>query len=155
MSGSLSHSPAEVIRQLLIDLGVGTVPSALGNWPIHVAREPDKPDSAITVYNTTGRDHGRTMNDGERQEHLGIQVRVRDMNHDDGFEKAQAVAMVLDQTVRLNTVTVSDRVGTGSATYTVYSVSRTTGVIIVGEERPDSRRNIFTINAVVSLRQTT
>lgn len=149
MSGSLTHSPAEVVRQLLVDLSLGTLPSAGGSWPICATQELDSPDNAMTVYDTSGRLDGRTMTDGEQQEHYGFQVRVRSATHEAGHAKANAIAVALDQSVLLEVVTVETSV------YLVQAVSRTTNVLPIGKETGLSKRSLFTINAVVSLRQTT
>ena len=147
MSGSLDHSPADVVRQLLIDLGLGTNPDDSGAWPIYCSQTPSTPDSAITVYDTEGRQGGRVMTDGERQEHSGIQIAIRDANHVNGFAKSKLLAIALDKTVSQNSVVISE------ATYLVHSISRTGDVIVAGKNVPTDKRNLFTINAVVSLRQ--
>jgi len=148
MSGALNHSPADIVRYLLIDLSQGTLPSDSDSWPIHVAREPDTPDSVITVFDTSGRLDGRAQVSGEMLEHYGIQVRVRDTNPVEGFAKAQDIAIALDQTAYQDTITIN------SDTYLVHAVSRTGGILGLGKETPTSKRNLFTINAVVELRQT-
>lgn len=145
MSGSLTHSPAEIIRQLLIDLGVGT---ASGSWPVKFATEPDNPDNVITVYNAAGRSSGRVQNGGERQEHHGFQVRVRSTSESVGYVKARVIAVALDENVLLTTVTVD------SSTYRIQSISRTGDVISLGKNHPTTNLNLFTINALASLRQT-
>lgn len=155
MSGNLFHSPADIIRTLLIDLGMATAPSAGGDWPAYVAQEPDTPDSVITVYDTAGTTGGRLQTSGETVEQHGFQVRVRDANHFEGYEKARAIAVALDESVANAVVSVGDDVGTGSDTYIVYAVTRKGGIISLGKESPASKRSIFTINAVVALRQET
>lgn len=153
MSGSLSHSPADVVRKLLIDLGFGTDPDDSDDWPIYIAREPNAPDSVITIYNTAGVKEGRVMIGGEIQEHHGIQIRLRDNDHQNGFIKARELAVALDESVALNSVSLDDIVGTGTSVYKVYAISRTSGPLAAGRE-PSSERNIFTINATVALLQT-
>ena len=149
MSGSLSDSPGAVVRKLLVDLSLGVEPTSAGTeWQVFHAREPNKPDSVITVYDTEGRRQGRSMVSGEALEHFGVQVRVRDANHADGFTKSRAIAVALDESVNQTSVTV------GSNVYMVYAITRTSGPLSIGKE-PDSKRNIFTINALVALRQTT
>ena len=148
MPGTLTHSPADVLRDLLIGLAVGTAPSAAGNWPIFVAGEPDTPDNCITVYDTAGTLEGRSMIDGEKQEHHGIQIRVRANDYPTGYTKARTVATTLDTSVYQNSASI------GASVYVVQSVSRTTDVIPLGKENPLSKRDLFTINALVSLTQT-
>lgn len=147
MSGTLTHSPADVLRHLLVELGQGVLPSVGGDWPIYVGAEPNTPDSVVTLYDTAGRDDGRVMSDGERQEHHGVQIRLRDPDHQSGYLKARAVALALDQDIAQSEQTIA------GTTYTVHAVSRTTDVISLGKEVPKSKRNLFTINVVVALRQ--
>lgn len=154
MSGSLNHSPAHVIRDLLVTLGLGTDPDDGGSWPIFVSREPNTPDSVITLYDTASRMQGRRMVNGITVEHYGIQVRVRDAGPTGAWVKANALAVALDQTIALDDVTVEDTDGTGSSTYKVYTVSRVSGPLSLGKETPTSKRNLFTINAVAAIRQT-
>ncbi len=146
MSGTLAHQPAAIIRQLLIDLGHGTIPSDGGAWPIAVGHMPDSPDSAIRVVDTTGRDFGREMIAGERAEHPGVQIMVRDADEAGGWAKAHAIAIGLDKDVAYAGVTI------GAVGYTVYAVTRSSGPIALGKE-PGTKRDLFTINATVSLRQ--
>ena len=111
MSGSLVHSPADIIRTLLVDLGLGTLPEDSGSWPIYLANTPDSPDSTITVTDTASRKTGRTQFDGQIQEHHGFQVAIRDANHKDGYEKADAIKVALDETIQLDTVSIQENVG--------------------------------------------
>lgn len=164
MSSLLNDSPADVIRWLLVQLGQGiiTLPSGLiiasglvtdpslspmQAWPCYATDEPDSPDSVITVYDTQGRDDGRSMIDGERYEHHGFQIRVRAPTHRIGQLKAQQIKVVLDQAVVHRTVTFNDQNGT-SRSYDVPCVSRTSDVIPLGKDTPSTKRRLFTINAV-------
>lgn len=154
MSGSLNHSQAHIIRDLLVVLGLGTDPGDNDSWPIYVGREPNTPDSVVTVYNTTPILSGRRAVDGIVMEHYGIQVRVRDADPRDGFNKAEDLKTAMDETIALNNVTIEDTDGTGSSTYKVYTVNRKSGIHDLGKQVDSSKRNLFTINAVVALRQT-
>lgn len=150
MPGPMYHSPSEVIRKMLVDAGLGTEPSALGDWPVYSTSEPADPDNSITVYDTAGKDRGRTF-DGERQEQSGFQIRVRASSHVGGYARARSLAMALDSLYRV-AVTVTD--GPAPATYLVHSLNRTGDVIVVGKEIPITHRHLFTINGVASIRQT-
>jgi len=147
VGGSLLHSPADIVSRLLTAFGYGVDPSVPGEWPVNVAREPNTPDDAITVYDTQGRDDGRTMVDGERQEHHGFQVRVRSMTHPAGYAKARSIADALDQGVLFTQVDVD------GTTYTVFAVTRTSDVIAIGKEAELSKRSLFTINAIAAIRR--
>lgn len=49
----MPNSPAEGIKDLLVTASIGTFAATTG-WGIFIAREPLKPDQAITVYDTGG-----------------------------------------------------------------------------------------------------
>lgn len=147
MSGDLAHSPADIIRYALINASGGTLPTNNGSWPIYCNSEPDSPDNCITIYDTEGRQHGRSMIDGERQEHYGVQVRVRAADPPTGFTKAQDLALLLDKTI------INANVSISSTNYIVYTVSRSGNVISLGYDTPLSKRRLFTMNATISLRQ--
>ena len=150
MSGSLIHDQAQIVAQLIQNLGLGSDPLArpLEAWPVYSYQEPSSPDSVITVYTTTGRREGRTQPDGESQQHHGFQVRVRDARPDLGSTKANAIATAFDRDVYQEGVTIS------SSQYLVHSISNTTDVLSLGIESPTSSRFIFTLNAIVAVRQT-
>lgn len=99
MPGLLAHSPADITRYLLIDEGLGTLPTDSSSWPVFVGVEADTPDNVITVFDTTSRLDGRTHNEGEVAERQGIQVRVRARDHATAYAKAQAITIALDQDV--------------------------------------------------------
>lgn len=149
MAGDLTHSPADVIAQVLINLGLGTDPSGSGSWPVHVFTEPDSPDNCLTVYETTGESHGRDQITGETQEHYGIQVRVRSASPKTGYTKARDIAVKLAKNVLRTPVTID------SSTYLVQSVDKISNVLPVGMDAPESRRHLFTINSLTSVKETT
>jgi hypothetical protein len=138
----LLHSPAEVVRQLLVDLGCCSEPG--GDWPAFAAGEPDKPDAAVTVFDTEGVERGTVMVDGELAEFHGVQVRVRAGTHAEGWPKAREIALALDGAYM-------EEVTLGDATYRVQCVRRAGPILALGKER-GTRRTLFTINALVTLR---
>lgn len=145
MSGPFAHSPADVIRQLLIDHGFGSDDDT-GSWPIKTASEPTNPDDVITLYDTEGINQARTMADGARIIHHGFQVRVRGTDYDSGYEKANEIALGLDAAYK-NTVHV------GSNTYYVHAIKRRGDVLSLGTETEASARVLFTINATATMKQ--
>ena len=145
MSGPLNHSPADIVRHLLKNEGYGTLPEEREDWPLNISMEPDKPDNCITLYDTQGRDFGFTAPDRERQVMEGIQIKVRAIDHPTGFTKANALAIAIDR--------ISEEVLMIDATqYIIHRIRRTSDVLVLGQEKPQSNRHLFTINAVVSLR---
>lgn len=145
MPGSLQHSPAEVIRQLIVDQGWGIdYVDDDTDWASFDSAEPNLPDNVITVYDTLGRDNGRDAF-GERSEEQGFQVRIRSKTHPAGYVKSQEIAVGLDQ-IDHEDVTVD------STSYVVWAVMRTGNVLAIGHDAPNSKRRLFTLNGVVSLR---
>ena len=142
---------SEIIQQLLVDLGLGVLRSAhpTSDWPVYATLMADIPDKAICVHDTEAQLDGRKMVDGENLEHKGFQVMVRAPLHEDGFAKAEAIRIALDQTVYSNVVTL------GSHTYNVHSVTRKGGILSLGRDVGSSDRQLFTINGIVSVSQLT
>jgi hypothetical protein len=143
MSGSLDHFPADIIRQLLIDLGVGLDVTAT-DWPAFSQKEPDSPDNVITVFDTMGRDLGRTNPDSVRSERYGIQVRVRGGDIDATGVRARSIAMALDSVVRRPVVLEA-------TLYLILSFVRSGPVLRLGIDAPSSGRWVFVINGLASL----
>lgn len=148
MSGSLDHSPAQVVAQLLVDLAVGSVPTDSGAWPVYDTSLPDEPDDAVCIYDTSGELDSRMMIGGEWEERHGISVRLRTTDHQTGVTKINALARALDVSVGNTAVSMTSP----TAVYAIQSMSRKSGPFDNGPE-PTSGRRIFTINYVASLRQ--
>ena len=148
MSGSLTNSPQYIIRQLLVNLAVGTNYSLGGSWPVYDGSEPDTPDNCITVYGTDPEIQGHNLTDGEVTEQYGFQVRVRSVTNETGGSKAREIAQALDKSVNLTVVTISP------SSYVVVAVTRGSGPIPLGKE-PSTKRYLHTINCKASIRQVT
>lgn len=145
MAGLLLHTPAEILRTLFVSLGLGVEPPSTP-WGMYSPSEPDSPDKVITVFNVEGVSHGFTMF-GERQEHHGFQIRVRSLRPEEGFVKARAIAVAMDSTVYTDIVEIS------STRYCVHSITRTSDVLDLGKESPTSKRSIYVINGVASIKK--
>jgi len=140
-----SYSAGDVVARLIVQLGLGTDPQANGLWPVYSEGEPPTPDDVITVYTTDGVDSPRTMPDGELNGTDGLQVRVRSVRHDSGFEKASEIASALTDASLVRRITVA----VDGVDHLVHSVDYVGNVIPLGKESPSSRRSLFTINAQV------
>lgn len=147
MSSALLRTPAEVIQQLLIDLGAGSDPDTepLADWPVYADEEPDgdgTPDEVLTVYDSgTDVDDGHGHADGFAYTHYGVQVRVRARDHTTGSVKALEVRRLLNESVVRATVTVE-----GTA-YTVPCV-KASPVRRMGREQAKTRRHLWTVNGI-------
>jgi len=138
------NSPADVIRQLLIELDLGT--EQAGTWPVFVSFLPGTPDNALGIYDTAGKMNGRIMRTGEKIVHPGVQVVVRGSSYIDVIKKVTDIALALDAQCR--TIVVMD----SANSYILHNVSRSGDVIPLGvEQEGDRRRHLFTINAVVTM----
>lgn len=150
MSIILTHTPADIIRKLLVDLGLGTEPSVNQTWPAFSSNEPDLPDNIITVYDTAGSSDGRVIG-GATLDHYGFQVKIRSTTHDVGWTKADAIRYAMQRTVYQRDVTLSGK------TYRISCISKIGQVLHLGKEESlaaVSKRNAFTINAQVAIRAT-
>lgn len=148
MANTLLHPHEKVVANLLVDLSLGANPDTqpLGSWPVYATDEPGDPDNVVTVFDTEGTSDGRAMPTGEAMYHPGVQVRVRAADPLTGYKKADEIRRAMAQSVNLYAITV------GSTAYLVNCFARISQVRSLGKESPNSRRRIFVINAVVSLR---
>jgi hypothetical protein len=147
MPANLTHSPADVVRKHLVDQAVGTLPSAGGSWPIAVGDEAESPDNFITLYDTTSESEGADQRTGYVSERYGLQVRVRCANYADGHIKISTIEYTLD---RLNRAVVV----VGSSSYMIHAVTRRSGAFHLGKDTPNSKRDLFTLNILVKITQT-
>ena len=90
-------SSAEDVASYLSTEGFGTLGAASG-WGIYIGKEPTKPNTTITVYDTGG-----TMGNPESLYDPTIQVRVRSHSYEDAYEKAEDIRddLVVDSTARI------------------------------------------------------
>lgn len=146
LPASLDHSPADIVRALLILKGVGSPPSFSQEWPIYAAGEPGRPDEIITVFDTTGMEDGRSMIDGEIHTHFGFMVRVRGRDHDSAWTKAIEIRALLSEGVRHDTVVIA------GTSYFIYNITRIGAVLTMGKESPSSKRSLCTLNAFLVVR---
>lgn len=148
MSLPLLHPPAEILRQLLVDRGVGTDSDAtpLGAWPVYANGEPSRPDEAITVYDTSPVGFGWSQADGEQLRHLGLQFRVRAATPGAAFRKAEALRVTLNEGVYRAGVWLADPTGaTVAAGYRVWSVAA--GELLdLWKNVPGTKRSVLTVN---------
>lgn len=151
MSGTLSHTPSQIIRQLIIDLGLGSDGGA--SWPVYAVQMPNTPDNCVGVIDRAGVGRGRFQVGGEVQEVYGVQIIVRAGDGQTAHVKADAIKSGLTQDVHLDGVTVTDEEGYGTATqgYIVYNVSHRSGPFVIPES--DTDRKIASLNMLASIQE--
>lgn len=148
MSNSLAHSVAEVIAQLLVDLGIATY-EADTDWLVRVESEADSPDNTITVYDTVGTIGGTIMLTGERLEHYGVQIRTRSAVYRPGYRRISEIKDEFDAVHRVSVIIEDAEFG--DAEYLIESLDRSSGPIHAGTEADVSQRDIFTINYLCTI----
>ncbi len=147
MSSQLQHSPADILRYLLVQGGYGTLPEADGVWPIAAMQELPDPDNTITLYDTTGKIDGVTQPDGEIQEHYGVQIRLRSTLGTNGWTKLSAIRAYLSETIQNFYVTID------SIIYRVWCVTNIGSIISLGKDGSNSRRRLYTLNVTTVVTQ--
>lgn len=147
MAGILATTPAHVLAKLLRDLGLGIASNGtLTPWQVFVSSQPDQPDKVITVFNTTGRDHGRIQWDGERQGMEGAMIRVRADKESVAWVKVNAIDQHLSRSVANRIVNLD------GVNYYVQSITRTGGINSIGYDEGNKLR-VFTLNVLAFIRQ--
>lgn len=146
MSGQLQHTPAEIIRQLIIDLSLGIEPDgSTTDWQVYNNVLPDISDNAIVVTDTEPVQEGRSMPTGEYQEHYGFQVKVRGTTDLVAFRKAHAIQNAFAVTVKRTKAIV------GGYNFFVFAISKTSGPLPF--RAPNSSLYFRSLNCVVALIQ--
>ena len=165
----LQNSPAEIVAQYLVNIGVGsdaTAPLAakfnnrhklIGSgppnsvqWPVYYANEPSSPDSVITVFDTMGQINSRYMGSGIYYVYWGLQIRVRSYDHQSGWLKAESIRRIL------STITTQNIVSGSYLQSNVYCMLPFTGigmVLPIGNDTPQTKRKIFTLNLMAIISQ--
>lgn len=146
MAGVLNHPPAKIIRQLLVNLGIGTEPSSSGAWPIYYASMPSSPDSLIAVFDDPVNEFmdGWHQYDGERFEAPGIQIAIRGARDQGAWDKWEALRVAIDGSASYNRTVSID-----SSRYVVQSITRRGGPRPT--KAPDSDRRVIFVNAAAEI----
>lgn len=149
MVNVLDHTPADIVRALLVQLGEATEAEAtpLGDWPCYATREPNMPDNCVSTFDTVGRDGGRIMQSGELLYNYGFQVRVRAVSLTVGWLKMDAIRKALAESVSLTTVAV------GADRYLIHCVCNIGPALPLGTDSPKTNRRLFTTNALLTVRK--
>lgn len=142
----MSVSPAILLKAALLQLGLVTdlsPPSAPGVWPCYVGSMPDDPHSIVSLFDMGGTTDGRIQNTGQVVTHPGIHIQIRAQDYLLGYNKAVSIRDALDQIFRLQVVVAT-------VTYQIDSVTRTSDVLCMGQER-EKRREMFALSATATV----
>lgn len=145
----MNHPASEVLRQLLLDKALVEVTEGtpVKDWAAYLSFLPDgapAPDNAVAIYDTPGLTDGRIMKTGENIIHHGVQVKFRAKTYILGWRKANDVAQEFEKVLR-RTVTVE------TSTYKVQAISQVGTILSLGVDEGTKRRDLFTLNVIVSL----
>lgn len=152
----MDATPADVVRQLLVDLGV-CPDSATARWSAFSGHEPDGTtthDDCVTVYGTEGVDTGRLMPTGEATGYYGIQFRVRSRNEAAGWKKAAEIRTAIAETAYSDSVTVPAEQGTAEYRFLVRNFNGIGRVLRLGVVATAGQRYVHTLNCNAVLAQT-
>lgn len=146
----LTVSPALIIATHLIEnTGIVFWPSDKGDsgweWPLYISSMPDIKDNCGAIYDTPGVSDGRLMA-GEVIEHQGLQIKIRFVDYQDGWVKINEIAAALD-------VIHNEEITIGAITYNIQSLTRRSEPAYLGLESGTSRRNLFSINYTVTIKE--
>jgi hypothetical protein len=146
-TNSLLTSPADILQAYMVDgLAIVTDPSDQGSWPAFVGFLPDDKQSkglkdAVGVMDSPGLKEAKTML-GSMIVKYGVQITVRAKSYQEGWVKAEAIAVALDAVFRAE-------ITNGDDTYMLHNISRTGPVSSIG--RDEQRLNRFTINLLLTI----
>lgn len=154
--GSLSDSPSAVIAQLMIDQGQASdplLPGTASDWPVSCDGELNNPDNVITITGTESSTFGRVQVTGQLSELWGIQFKIRAIDPQVAWAKANAIAVWMDQAVRM-AITMVTHTDLTVGAYRVGAITRKGGALFLGRGEPTAtKRTHYTINAITDIIQ--
>jgi len=139
----MSASPAQVLKKLLLDESLVNAHTS-ATWPCFINSMPDTPDNAVCTIDTGAEKQGRIMRTGEVIQKPAVQIQFRAKTFSEGWTKAKAVEAVLDALYR-RSITLE------SIDYMLHSVRRHNTVLPLGAEPGGNRREMFSLNILLSL----
>jgi len=148
MSGSLADSAASILRQYLVNESLATLPSDGGSWPASDELLMNNPDNVISVIDTAGITRGRIQYDGEQVTYPGVQVRIRGATKAIAWTKTNTIKESFDKDSYQYVVTI------GGNEYEIHTIKRIGTPISLGTETPTSKRFSYTINVLLTVKQT-
>lgn len=145
----MNYSPAYILAQYLIGEGLLKGPSESGVWPAFVGSLPDGDgvdnDAAVLVDTAPVKD-GRIMG-GEPLFHHGVQILLRSVAYNAGYNKVAALAAALAG-VQNDEVEVES-----GSTYTLNNITQISGVLPLGQEPGTKRRWMFSVNFLATIQE--
>ena len=145
----MDHSPAYILAKYFIDEGLLSDPTGGSAWPVFVGTLPDGDevaDNAAACIDTTPVKDGRLMVGGNIF-HFGCQVLLRSVEYNAGYSKIDALRNAIEA-VDGDTVTIA------GTTYQMDNITIATGIVVIGqEEKSSKRREMFSLNSLITLKE--
>ena len=137
-------SPASILAAYIISKETMSNPADNSDWPLYVSYLPDGVnDNAGAIYNTQGIKDGRLM-EGQVIEHYGLQIKIRSDIHNTAWDKIEDISNDLDLINR-------EEITVDFIDYLIHSVDRIGSIITLGTEPGTKKRQLFTLNFLVTL----
>lgn len=142
----MKHPASHVLRHWLvvkghINLPVGTPPP---EWSSFLSSMADAPDNAAALYDTPGLKDGRLHKTGENIIHHGVQIKIRSATYIKGWRKIYDIAQAFE-TLKNEQLLLED------TNYKIQAVSQAGTILALGVEEGTKRRDLFTLNVIVTL----
>lgn len=145
----MDYDPAYIMSRFFIDEEIVIDPQDSGSWPIYVGVLPDDEtvnDNIVACINTEPLKDGRLFSSGENIWHYGFQLMIRSSDYNTAYDKADELAVSCEG-INRNEITIS------GTTYRLDNVSQTTGIIGLGQEDGSKRRQLFSVNFLVTIKE--
>ena len=132
-------SPAHILRQLALDLGVATAEECYAGYL------PERSGTTFAMFDVPGLMDGRLHESGETIQHPGVQIRVRADRARTAWQRLEAMLEAFDAVTRRP-------VTTDAGTWIVLAVTRRSGTFALGPDPEDPRgRHHYTATVTLSL----
>lgn len=139
----LAASPSEIIRQFLIEEGLGFDYSLKVDWAVFSGSEPDEPDNSITIISTRGTLDGRIHETGETVEHYGFQTRIRGKTDSLASAKGRQIIVAYNSVLR-RLITVNNQ------DLKIQAITLKSPLLASGQE-VKRRRQVYVFNSIVTI----
>lgn len=144
---SPSHSPAEILHQVLLDDGLIQTDAAAA-WFAFVNYWRDDVDRSVLVSDTQGVKIGRLMRGGALLERHGVQITTRATAHTPAYERIQAITEALDS--KDKTIVQIDT----TSSFDLDNVSRQGSIMNLGIDHESPRKwRMFSVNYLLTIRE--
>lgn len=123
----MKHSPADIMRFYMVQLGVCTLPIDEEDWPGVVNTTNEASKNMILFSDTPARIDGRYMRTGEKIIHPGVQILIRSDKQPDAWQRASLIYKI-NNSVRNQLITID------SSTYRLRNLSQRGGIVSLSNE---------------------